>query len=61
MGLEYEELTVKIVGAAIEVHKRLGPGFMSIVNGTPIKRPIFQKQRNVIVLFLIQFSWINLS
>jgi hypothetical protein len=56
MGLEYEELTVKIVGAAIEVHKRLGPGFMSIVNGTPIKRPIFQKQRNVILLFLIQFS-----
>lgn len=26
--LEYEELTEKIIGAAIEVHRRLGPGFL---------------------------------
>ena len=26
--LEYEELTEKIIGAAIEVHRRLGPGFI---------------------------------
>ncbi|MBM4039680.1 MAG: hypothetical protein FJ290_14320 [Planctomycetes bacterium] len=25
--LEHEQLTEKIIGAAIEVHRRLGPGF----------------------------------
>src|SRR5271166_2797921 len=28
MALEYEELTERIIGAAIEVHRRLGPGFL---------------------------------
>jgi len=27
-GLEYEGLTDKIIGCAIEVHKKLGPGFL---------------------------------
>ena len=27
-ALEYEELTERIIGAAIEVHRRLGPGFI---------------------------------
>jgi GxxExxY protein len=27
-GLEHERLTEKIIGCAIEVHKRLGPGFL---------------------------------
>lgn len=26
--LEHEELTKKIIGCAIEVHKKLGPGFI---------------------------------
>jgi GxxExxY protein len=30
-GLEHEELTNKIIGCAIEVHKRLGPGFLESV------------------------------
>jgi GxxExxY protein len=29
--LEYEELTDKIIGCAIEVHKRLGPGFLESI------------------------------
>jgi GxxExxY protein len=31
MALEFEELTERIIGAAIEVHRRLGPGFLELV------------------------------
>ena len=31
MGLEFEELTGKIIGAAIEVHRTLGPGFLESI------------------------------
>jgi len=31
MGLEFEDLTKKIIGAAIRVHKALGPGFIESV------------------------------
>jgi GxxExxY protein len=30
-GLEYEDLTNKIIGCAIEVHKKLGPGFLESI------------------------------
>ena len=30
-GLEYERLTEKIIGCAIEVHKKLGPGFIESI------------------------------
>ena len=31
MSLEHEELTGQIIGAAIEVHKTLGPGYLETV------------------------------
>ena len=31
MALEMEELTGKIIGAAIEVHRQLGPGFIGSI------------------------------
>src|SRR5688572_27510755 len=31
MPLEHEELTEKIIGGAIEVHRRLGPGFLESI------------------------------
>ncbi len=31
MALEYKELTEKIINAATEVHKRLGPGFLESI------------------------------
>jgi GxxExxY protein len=31
MALEHEELTGRIIGAAIEVHRQLGPGFIESI------------------------------
>jgi GxxExxY protein len=31
MALEFEDLTERIIGAAIEVHRRLGPGFLESI------------------------------
>ncbi len=31
MGLEHERLTELIIGATIEIHRRLGPGFLESI------------------------------
>ena len=53
--LEHEQLTDKIIGCAIEVHKRLGPGFLEsiYVNAFVVelqkKELPFVKQKEVVV------------
>lgn len=55
MKLEHEELTQKIIGAAIEVHKKLGPGFLESIyeNALAIEfkknNIIFKKQYETII------------
>ena len=56
-GLEHEKLTEQIIGCAIEVHKRLGPGFLESIyeNAFVIelgKRNLqVEQQREVIVKY----------
>lgn len=55
--LEYEALTEKIIGCAIEVHKKLGPGFIeSIYENAFIielqrKGLAFEKQKEVVIQY----------
>lgn len=57
MGLEFEDLTEKIIGAAIEVHRKLGPGFLESVYERALvlelqKRGLkFEQQKEIVVLF----------
>ena len=53
--LEHEQLTDKIIGCAIEVHKRLGPGFLESIYENAFvvelqkKELPFLKQKEVVV------------
>jgi GxxExxY protein len=55
--LEHEELTSKIIGCAIEVHKKLGPGFIeSIYENAFIielkrKELPFERQKEVVIQY----------
>ncbi len=49
MTLEHEELTSKVIAAAIEVHRRPGPGFIDLNFAKPplvVKRLICQKAKS---------------
>ena len=56
-GLEHEDLTDKIIGCAIEVHKKLGPGFIeSIYENAFIielkrKELLFERQKEVVIQY----------
>lgn len=53
--LEYETLTDKIIGCAIEVHKKLGPGFIESVYENAFileltkKGLLFDRQKEVVI------------
>lgn len=57
MTLEHEDLTGQIIGAAIEVHKQLGPGFVESIYENALvielrhRRIPFQRQVTVPVLY----------
>jgi len=56
-GLEHETLTEKIIGCAIEVHKRLGPGFLESIYENALiielqrQKLHIEQQREVIIKY----------
>jgi GxxExxY protein len=56
-GLEHEALTDKIIGCAIEVHKKLGPGFLESIHENAFiielqKRHLqVERQREVVIKY----------
>ena len=57
IGLEHEDLTEKIIGCAIDVHKKLGPGFIESIYENALiielqrNRLPFERQKEVIVQY----------
>lgn len=56
-GLEHEELTDKIIGCAIKVHKNLGPGFLESIYENAVVIELHkqnlqvEKQREVVIKY----------
>ena len=56
-GLEYEDLTEKIISCAIEVHKKLGPGFLESIYENAFVLELqrqnlrVEKQREVVIRY----------
>ncbi len=57
MSLELEEVTAPLIGAAIDVHRALGPGFLESVYEEALaielrlREIVFERQRPVTVLY----------
>jgi GxxExxY protein len=49
--LLYEELSGLIIGAAMEVHKALGPGFLALVCELKIREVPFAKQDPLLIFY----------
>lgn len=54
---ELDELTYKIVGAAIEVHKSLGPGLLESVYHKCLKQEFFLRKLSYASEFLVPVSY----
>ena len=53
MSLEHEELTKKIIGAAIEVHRRLGPELEKQPADMSVKKALLNIVRVVLVIHML--------
>ena len=57
MALQYEDITEQIIGAAIEVHRTLGPGFVELIYESALcvelrtRNIAFQRQLSVPVIY----------
>jgi GxxExxY protein len=57
MGHNFDELSGKIIGAAIAVHKALGPGFLESIYDNAMKAAlrhrgiVFESQKDVMIFF----------
>jgi len=51
MTLELEELTGKIISCAIEVHKKLGPGFLESIYQVALPMELVKQKLKVGLLF----------
>jgi GxxExxY protein len=57
MGHQFEELSSRILGAAVDVHKALGPGFLESIYQRAVEVALehrglpFQRQKEVCVFF----------
>lgn len=54
---ELDELTYKIIGAAIEVHKALGPGLLESVYQKCLKQEFFSRELSYASEFLVPVNY----
>lgn len=58
---ELDELTYKIIGAAIEVHKALGPGLLESIYQKCLKQELYLRELNYVSEFLVPINYKGLD
>ena len=57
MGFDFDELSGKVIAAAIQVHRKLGPGFLESVYEHALRRELterqipFEKQKEIKIVY----------